>query len=215
MTSFAELPDKSLIAAVRTLAGNERQAMARLVASLGEFDSRRLYLGEGCSSLFTYCTQVLRLSEHAAYGRIEARASRATVPSDPGSPRGGRDQSDDSGPSCSAPDAGEPQGSSRLGDAQGQGGGRAPGRRAEPPTRRGVHGPKTAGGGPAEDFPAPCGGTCTCPRRRVGSRFAVEGSGLRAAASETPWWRRSHPRDTKCNSRSRARPTTSSDACRI
>lgn len=33
---------------------------------------RRLYLGAGCSSLFTYCTQVLHLSEHAAYGRIEA-----------------------------------------------------------------------------------------------------------------------------------------------
>ena len=40
-------------------------------------DARRLYLAEGCSSLFTYCTQVLRLSEHAAYGRIEAaRAAR-------------------------------------------------------------------------------------------------------------------------------------------
>ena len=37
-----------------------------------ELDARRLYLGEGCSSLFTYCTQALRLSEHAAYGRIEA-----------------------------------------------------------------------------------------------------------------------------------------------
>jgi hypothetical protein len=35
-------------------------------------DARRLYLGEGSSSLFTYCTQVLHLSEHAAYGRIEA-----------------------------------------------------------------------------------------------------------------------------------------------
>ena len=43
----------------------------------GELDVRRLYLGEGCSSLFTYCTQVLHLSEHAAYGRIEAaRAAR-------------------------------------------------------------------------------------------------------------------------------------------
>jgi hypothetical protein len=40
-------------------------------------DARRLYLGQGFSSLFTYCTQVLRLSEHAAYGRIEAaRAAR-------------------------------------------------------------------------------------------------------------------------------------------
>src|SRR5205823_4307829 len=36
----------------------------------------KLFLGQGCSSLFTYCTQVLHLSEHAAYNRIEAvRAS--------------------------------------------------------------------------------------------------------------------------------------------
>jgi hypothetical protein len=42
-----------------------------------ELDSRRLYLGEGFSSLFTYCTHVLHLSEHAAYNRIEAaRAAR-------------------------------------------------------------------------------------------------------------------------------------------
>ncbi|HET7695248.1 MAG TPA: HNH endonuclease signature motif containing protein [Vicinamibacterales bacterium] len=42
-----------------------------------ELDARRLYLAQGCSSLFTYCTQVLHLSEHAAYGRIEAaRAAR-------------------------------------------------------------------------------------------------------------------------------------------
>ncbi len=36
-----------------------------------------MYRAEGCSSLFTYCTQILHLSEHAAYGRIEAaRAAR-------------------------------------------------------------------------------------------------------------------------------------------
>jgi hypothetical protein len=34
--------------------------------------SRRLYLAEGFSSLFGHCTQALHLSEHAAYGRIEA-----------------------------------------------------------------------------------------------------------------------------------------------
>jgi 5-methylcytosine-specific restriction endonuclease McrA len=45
---------------------------AELVASLAELDTRRLYLAAGCSSLFTYCTQVLHLSEHAAYGRITA-----------------------------------------------------------------------------------------------------------------------------------------------
>ena len=50
---------------------------ARLIASLAKLDARKLYLAEGCSSLFTYCTQVLRLSEHATYARIEAaRAAR-------------------------------------------------------------------------------------------------------------------------------------------
>jgi 5-methylcytosine-specific restriction endonuclease McrA len=74
---LAHLSDRELLEEVQTLAARERDATARLIASLMELDSRRLYLGEGCSSLFTYCTQVLRLSEHAAYGRIEAaRAAR-------------------------------------------------------------------------------------------------------------------------------------------
>ena len=42
-----------------------------------EVDSRKLYAGQGCSSLFTYCVQRLHFSEHAAYLRIEAaRAAR-------------------------------------------------------------------------------------------------------------------------------------------
>ncbi len=37
----------------------------------------RALKSQGCSSLFVYCTRVLKLSEHAAYGRIEAaRATR-------------------------------------------------------------------------------------------------------------------------------------------
>jgi hypothetical protein len=75
--SFAQLSNEDLLAEVKRLAAGERQATARLIACLMEVDARRLYLGEGCSSLFTYCTQVLHLSEHAAYGRIEAaRAAR-------------------------------------------------------------------------------------------------------------------------------------------
>ena len=66
------LSDQALIDEVKASAARERGATARLIALLAELDARRLYLGEGCSSLFTYCTQVLRLSEHAAYGRIEA-----------------------------------------------------------------------------------------------------------------------------------------------
>jgi hypothetical protein len=69
--------DAQLIAEVKRLAAQERTATAALIRSLMELDARRLYLSEGCSSLFTYCTQVLHLSEHAALGRIEvARAAR-------------------------------------------------------------------------------------------------------------------------------------------
>ena len=71
------LSNEALIAEIAAAAGCERHATARLVALLAELDARRLYLEAGCASLFTYCTDVLHLSEHAAYGRIEAaRASR-------------------------------------------------------------------------------------------------------------------------------------------
>jgi hypothetical protein len=77
LASFTQLSNQELLTEVKRLAACERQATVQLIASLMEVDARRLYLGEGCSSLFTYCTQVLHLSEHAAYGRIEAaRAAR-------------------------------------------------------------------------------------------------------------------------------------------
>jgi hypothetical protein len=79
--SFAHLSDDQLLAEVKRLAAMERRATAELIRSLMELDARRLYLGEGCSSLFTYCTQVLHLSESAAYNRIEAaRAARRFAP---------------------------------------------------------------------------------------------------------------------------------------
>lgn len=77
-TDVARLSDGSLLVEVKRAAANERRAISHLIALLGEVDSRRLYLGEGCSSLFTYCTQVLRLSDDAAYFRMEAaRAARS------------------------------------------------------------------------------------------------------------------------------------------
>ena len=66
------ISDDDLLAELAKLAANERRATVRLIAALAEVDTRRLYLGQGCSSLFVYCTRVLRLSEHAAYCRIEA-----------------------------------------------------------------------------------------------------------------------------------------------
>ena len=56
---------------------SERVATADLITLLAEFDRRQLYLAEGFSSLFRFCTEVLHLSEAAAYNRIQAaRAAR-------------------------------------------------------------------------------------------------------------------------------------------
>jgi len=66
------LSDEDLVAEVVRLATLTRETTASLVAHLAEMDTRRLYLGAGCPSLFVYCTDVLRLSGHAAYHRIEA-----------------------------------------------------------------------------------------------------------------------------------------------
>ena len=80
ITDLDQIRDETLLVEIRHAAAGERSATVRLIALLGELDARKLYLGEGCSSLFTYCTQVLRLSEHAAYGRIEAARAARTYP---------------------------------------------------------------------------------------------------------------------------------------
>jgi hypothetical protein len=77
VAGFDVLSDDELVERVKHLAACERRASVALIRSLVEFDSRQLYLREGCSSLFTYCTHVLHLSEGSAYNRIEtARAAR-------------------------------------------------------------------------------------------------------------------------------------------
>ena len=77
IASPTELSDRELLEAIVRTAQEERRTTVELLTLLAELDARRLYLGEGCSSLFAYCTQVLHLSEHAAYHRIEgARAAR-------------------------------------------------------------------------------------------------------------------------------------------
>jgi hypothetical protein len=72
LSAASRLSDQELLEQVSILAQRERTATAALVAHLAVLDERRLYLGEGCSSLFTYCTRVLHLSENAAYRRVEA-----------------------------------------------------------------------------------------------------------------------------------------------
>ena len=74
---FTSMEDRALLDAAKRLVIEEHLATAALLRALMEIDTRRLYLGEGCASMFSYCTQVLHLAEGAAYNRIEAaRAAR-------------------------------------------------------------------------------------------------------------------------------------------
>jgi hypothetical protein len=74
----AALSDQDLLARLHLLAGTEREASAELVAHLAALDTRpAVYAAQAYGSLFSYCTQALRLSEDAACNRIEAaRACR-------------------------------------------------------------------------------------------------------------------------------------------
>ena len=68
---LASLSDDQLLAELQRLTTKERYTTVELLRALLEVDARRLYLREGCASLFTYCTQMLHLEESAAYNRIE------------------------------------------------------------------------------------------------------------------------------------------------
>ena len=71
------LPNAQLLARVRELVRRGNAVEADLLVHLGEVDARQLYLEEGCSSMFTYCRNVLHFAEGVAYKRIQAaRAAR-------------------------------------------------------------------------------------------------------------------------------------------
>lgn len=71
------LDDGSLVDRLKTIVAEDNQLTALLLAHLAELDARKLYLPAGCSSMFVYCTSVLKVSEGAAYKRISAaRAAR-------------------------------------------------------------------------------------------------------------------------------------------
>jgi len=74
----SSLSDTDLLDRLAALAGKEREASVEVVAHLAELDTRAsLYAARSHGSLFTYCTEVLRLSEDAACNRISAaRACR-------------------------------------------------------------------------------------------------------------------------------------------
>jgi hypothetical protein len=71
------VPDDELLDRLAELVSRSRRVEADLVAHIGEADERRLYARQAFSSMFTYCTRALHLSEAEAYRRITvARAAR-------------------------------------------------------------------------------------------------------------------------------------------
>lgn len=80
LTLADQLSNQDVVARVKVLAHREREVTAALIAHLAVLHERQLYLAEGCSSMFTYCVQVLHLSEYAAYSRIEAAKAARKYP---------------------------------------------------------------------------------------------------------------------------------------
>ena len=77
LIAASRLSDEALLARLTDLARRDRFASVELIAHLAEIAARpAVHLGKG-RSLYLYCTEVLRLSEHTAYNRIgAARAAR-------------------------------------------------------------------------------------------------------------------------------------------
>jgi 5-methylcytosine-specific restriction endonuclease McrA len=74
---LTHLSDATLLHELTNLVAQDRVTTAELLAHLAEVDARRLYAPAGHSSMFAYCVEELRLSEDAAYKRIQAaRAAR-------------------------------------------------------------------------------------------------------------------------------------------
>jgi hypothetical protein len=80
ITSALQLTDSELVTEVTRLAATEREATVALIVHLAEFDARRLFEAAGFSSSFKYCMEVLRLSEDAAFNRIEAARTARRYP---------------------------------------------------------------------------------------------------------------------------------------
>lgn len=72
LKALSELSDRELLAALSTLAQQERAHTVAVLTHLAEVERRGLHLTRGCSSLFAYCVQRLGFSEDVAYKRVGA-----------------------------------------------------------------------------------------------------------------------------------------------
>jgi len=76
--SLTHVSDAALLRDLASLIASDRLTTAEILAHIAEVDARRLYAPAGYSSMHGYCVGELRLSEDAAFKRIQAaRAARA------------------------------------------------------------------------------------------------------------------------------------------
>jgi len=69
---LADLSDAQLLESLKSLCGQSRAALARLLAHLVEVEERRLHLEAACPSMFQFCVRRLAMSEDEACRRIHA-----------------------------------------------------------------------------------------------------------------------------------------------
>ncbi len=74
------LSDDRVTARLNSLAARGRAHMAVLLVYLREFDTRRLYLPAGYSSMHAYCVEALKFSDDEAYARIRVARAGSDVP---------------------------------------------------------------------------------------------------------------------------------------
>ena len=70
--SLSHLSDSALLKELEVLVTQDRDNTATLLAHIAEADARKLYVPAGYRSMYAYCVEHLRLSEDAAYKRIQA-----------------------------------------------------------------------------------------------------------------------------------------------
>ena len=66
----SDLTNEELLASLKQLVAHERDVVADVVEHLAEVDARKLYIPAACSSLTTYCIEVLGYSEFEAAHRV-------------------------------------------------------------------------------------------------------------------------------------------------
>jgi hypothetical protein len=69
---LTDLPDAQLLSSLKSLCGQGRVLLARLLAHLVEVEERRLHLEAACPSMLQFCVQRLGMSEDEACRRLHA-----------------------------------------------------------------------------------------------------------------------------------------------